>query len=160
MHSHEIIAAMGEHTTAKQLFNKLREVNPDITHIEYVTYIIRNGIYDEYEKYFAYCLGLKQYYKEGWEPKKIVPQITPRQLIMGVNVDSTRTGGVKGSGHRWAKKTSKYKGVSFKKDRKLWVSQLTKDSVRVTLGFFKTEIEAAEAYNIRAAEVGRKLNII
>jgi len=27
---HEIIAALGEHTTAKQLFNKLREINEDV----------------------------------------------------------------------------------------------------------------------------------
>jgi len=99
MHSHEIIAALGEHTTAKQLFNKLREINEDITHLDYVKYIIRHGIYDEYEKYFAYCLGLKQYHKEGWEPKKIEQKITPRQMGMGWSNDIVHPDHKKGKDH-------------------------------------------------------------
>lgn len=49
-------------------------------------------------------------------------------------------------------KTSKYNGVSLRKGSGRWHSQIrTKDGV-VNLGYYKTEIEAAEKYDAAAKE--------
>lgn len=47
---------------------------------------------------------------------------------------------------------SKYKGVCFSKCANKWVSYITINKKRIHLGTFEKEIEAAEAYNIKAKE--------
>lgn len=47
---------------------------------------------------------------------------------------------------------SKYKGVSWKKQNKKWVAQIG-GSPRIHLGYYKNEIEAAQAYNKKAKEL-------
>lgn len=44
------------------------------------------------------------------------------------------------------KLTSKYKGVSFYKPTKKWVAKITIDGIQKSLGYFKEEIKASEAY--------------
>lgn len=44
-------------------------------------------------------------------------------------------------------KSSKYKGVTFNKSRQKWVAQMTINNTQKGLGYFRSEIEAAEAYN-------------
>lgn len=48
------------------------------------------------------------------------------------------------------KYSSSFLGVAFEKDRQKWTARIRKDSVGYRLGSFKTEIEAANAYNIGA----------
>lgn len=43
--------------------------------------------------------------------------------------------------------SSKYRGVSFAKKKKLWRAGITIDGRMLNLGDFKTENEAAEAFN-------------
>jgi hypothetical protein len=45
---------------------------------------------------------------------------------------------------------SKYKGVVYRKDAKLWRATLTKNWKQISLGYYKTEEEAAVAYNAGA----------
>ncbi len=48
--------------------------------------------------------------------------------------------------------SSKYRGVSFAKKKKLWRAGITLDGRMINLGDFKTESEAAEAFN-RASSI-------
>lgn len=48
---------------------------------------------------------------------------------------------------------SQYKGVSWRKDRQVWVSEIIFNGNRKYLGYFHSEIEAAKAYNIAALEL-------
>lgn len=50
-------------------------------------------------------------------------------------------------------KTSKYKGVSWAKDRNKWKSTIKKDGKQILIGSFDSEIEAAIAYNSKATEM-------
>jgi HNH endonuclease len=43
--------------------------------------------------------------------------------------------------------TSRYKGVYWVKDRRLWTSRITTRGKQVTLGYFPSELEAADAYD-------------
>ena len=43
--------------------------------------------------------------------------------------------------------TSKYKGVCFDKKRNKWLSYISIDKKQKILGYYLTEIEAAQAYN-------------
>ena len=45
---------------------------------------------------------------------------------------------------------SKYKGVSFRKNRSFYVVRIQVNGIRKSLGCFKSEIEAAKAYNLAA----------
>jgi hypothetical protein len=59
--------------------------------------------------------------------------------------------------------SSKYTGVSWSKDKKRWRAQLTHKGQRFRLGEFKSEKEAALAYNKKALELWgdkARLNII
>lgn len=47
--------------------------------------------------------------------------------------------------------SSKYRGVSFAKKKKLWRAGITLDGRMINLGDFKTESEAAEAFNRASA---------
>jgi len=48
--------------------------------------------------------------------------------------------------------SSKYKGVYFRKDINKWQAQIKIDKKQTNLGYFETEIQAAEAYKIAAKE--------
>lgn len=49
--------------------------------------------------------------------------------------------------------TSRFKGVSFRSDRKRWTAYINCDGKRVTLGCYATEEQAAMAYNEAAAKL-------
>jgi hypothetical protein len=48
---------------------------------------------------------------------------------------------------------SKYKGVCFNKNSKLWRTEIQKDGKRITIGYFKDEKQAALAYDLKATEL-------
>jgi len=48
---------------------------------------------------------------------------------------------------------SKYLGVHWRKDRSRWLACITKDGVPCVLGSFKSEIDAAIAYNKAATRL-------
>lgn len=50
-------------------------------------------------------------------------------------------------------RTSKYKGVSWYKNAKLWRSHICYNNERYMLGYFKNEIDAAIAYDNKAKEL-------
>lgn len=52
----------------------------------------------------------------------------------------------------YEKTSSKYKGVSFHKETKKWQAYIKVDKKLKYLGLFKTEEDAAEAYNLAAKE--------
>lgn len=59
--------------------------------------------------------------------------------------------------------TSKYKGVNYEKGKKQYLAKITKNRVVYQLGYFDSEVEAAEAYNKKAKELHKDyavLNII
>jgi len=45
---------------------------------------------------------------------------------------------------------SRFKGVTWKADAKLWFAQIASDKVKYNIGYFKDEIEAARAYDKEA----------
>lgn len=49
--------------------------------------------------------------------------------------------------------TSQYLGVSYVASRNRWQANIQKDKKYIRLGYFKTEIEAAEAYDKKAKEL-------
>lgn len=49
--------------------------------------------------------------------------------------------------------SSKFKGVSFKKQSKKFVAQIQYEGAKVHIGYFTDETEAARAYNLKAAEL-------
>jgi len=55
--------------------------------------------------------------------------------------------------NRKKNKNKKYKGVSFKKEMNCYVSQLIAFDKKYFIGYFKSEIAAAYAYNKKAKEV-------
>ena len=62
----------------------------------------------------------------------------------------------------YGSKTSKYRGVSKKKGcnrSKPWQAQIRKDARSCSLGCYATQEEAARAYDIEAAKLGRELNL-
>ena len=62
-----------------------------------------------------------------------------------------------------SKTTSKYKGVSYRKDISKWHSRIKFNYKLIHLGHFKNEVDAALAYNNKATELFgeyAKLNII
>jgi len=48
--------------------------------------------------------------------------------------------------------TSKYKGVTWRKDRKKWAVKIMADGKTISLGYYKDEIQAAKVYD-RAAKI-------
>lgn len=51
------------------------------------------------------------------------------------------------------KKSSKYKGVTYNKRVNLWYAQIGHNNQILPLGSYKSEIEAANAYDIKAQEL-------
>lgn len=49
--------------------------------------------------------------------------------------------------------SSKFKGVSWTKANKKWLSHIGLNNKQIHLGYFKNEIDAAKAYNKRAIEL-------
>lgn len=52
-----------------------------------------------------------------------------------------------------ANTSSQYKGVSYNKQTKKWTASIRKDYERYFIGYFTTEIEAAQAYDAKAKEL-------
>ena len=147
MHSTEIIEVMGvSEMSAYQLRTKLAPYK--VFDIAFIRGVISNGIYDNTEKLFAYCIGAKKHFPKGWTPNKIVCRITPRQTVMDLPEG------------KQISVTSRYIGVSYKTEIKRWRAQIQKNKKIYNLGSFKTEKQAAVAYNKKAKELGRSLNII
>jgi hypothetical protein len=59
---------------------------------------------------------------------------------------------------RVSTKSSKYRGVSWRKDKSQWQAKIKVAGKDENLGFFDDEAEAARAYDTRAAELGRPTN--
>jgi len=55
------------------------------------------------------------------------------------------------------KKASSYIGVTYSKQRELWHAVLGFDKKQVHLGFYKNEVDAAKAYNVKAKELNQKI---
>lgn len=49
--------------------------------------------------------------------------------------------------------TSKFIGVSFRRDKNLWRARICIDKINISLGYFKIEAEAARAYNNKAIQL-------
>ena len=49
--------------------------------------------------------------------------------------------------------TSRYYGVSYRKENNSWKSKINKDSVEYNLGYYVNEIDAAKVYNLKAIEL-------
>ena len=54
---------------------------------------------------------------------------------------------------KWSVASSKYKGVSWSKQKKAWEVYINHNKQRTRLGFFGNEIDAAMAYNAKATEL-------
>lgn len=54
---------------------------------------------------------------------------------------------------RRSRGTSRYKGVNHVPNKDRWVARITKDRRTVSLGYFFTELEAAQAYDRAATEL-------
>lgn len=76
-----------------------------------------------------------------------------RLISRGLNAGRQRVQKKKG-------KSSKYKGVSFYKSRNKWRSAITKNDKCKHLGYFKTENDAAHAYNEMANKFFGKYAIL
>jgi HNH endonuclease/AP2 domain len=50
----------------------------------------------------------------------------------------------------WRKSSSKYKGVTFSKQRKDWQAKITVNGKTIHLGYFKNEEDAGKAYDKQA----------
>jgi hypothetical protein len=55
----------------------------------------------------------------------------------------------------WKTSSSKFKGVTFNKQRQLWQSKITVSAKTKHLGYFANEIDAAKAYDSAAKELFR-----
>lgn len=56
--------------------------------------------------------------------------------------------------------TSRFKGVSWYKNRKLWVAKIKEDGNQKTLGYFKDERHAAMAYDREAVRIQGNFAVI
>lgn len=58
------------------------------------------------------------------------------------------------------KGVSKYRGVYWYKNTKRWKSQISIDNKRISLGYYKNEIDAAIAYNLAAMKYHREFAVL
>jgi hypothetical protein len=58
------------------------------------------------------------------------------------------------------KKSSQYKGVSFVKNTSKWESYITKDGIKIFLGNYVNEIDAAIAYNKAAIKIFKNFALL
>lgn len=106
--------------------------------------------------------GRRKEYKNIYMHRIIMERILNRKLIENECVDhidqnrlnntrsnlrlATRTQNqINRNGHK--NSSSIYKGVSFFKRNNNWSAQININKIKVHIGYFKTEIEAAEAYD-------------
>lgn len=74
--------------------------------------------------------------------------------LMYVFIGKKTHRGKKRKSHFGRKCTSKYKGISKREGRRMpWSASIQKDKIHYRLGVFKTEKEAALAYNKKAKEL-------
>lgn len=76
---------------------------------------------------------------------------------------ASRSENMQNSKKTLGKRHSKYKGVSFHKGSKKWCANIRKETKKIYLGLFETEIAAAQCYNKVAKEIFgafAKINLI
>ena len=107
---------------------------------------------------------LHRYLMDEWDPKIIIdhknnnPLDNRKRNLRRVTIRQNAFNRTKPRGS-----SSKYKGVSFNKTAKKWVCYIKKDGIKISLGTFDTEEDAAKVYNKNAKQMfGKysKLNVI
>jgi len=100
-----------------------------------------------------FIIGMNNHYKIGHKNKNLLDNRKSNLFYMTDGKKTHRGKKRKFDGGR--KMTSKYKGVCLKKGNsvKMWLSTIQKNKKHYNLGYFKTQKEAALAYNKKAIEI-------
>ena len=100
-----------------------------------------------------FIIGMNNQYKIGHKSKNLLDNRKNNLFYMTDGKKTHR--GKKRMFNAGKRMTSKYKGVCKKKGRilKIWFATIQKDKEHYNLGYFKTQKEAAIAYNKRAKEL-------
>ncbi len=108
---------------------------------------------------YAYCIKQKDYQREAIYMHRLILGAKPGQYTDHANhnkLDNRRnnirlcTQSQNLYNQRGQRLTSKYKGVSWDRSRKLWTSHIGHNHKQKNLGRFQTEHEAAQVYNAAA----------
>lgn len=95
---------------------------------------------------------------EQWATKpyvRIPPEEIVRRIEMGMNVDQALTDPMdKGP------RKSRYRGVAWHVKNQKWVAQIRVNNKVEFLGQFACDKDAAQAYNARAASLGKRQNAL